>query len=217
LDINSRAPTFNDPTVYKRSDLFSLVATMTINCNATLSNVKQWAIFQVNTQTGLDQVQIQLNTNPTINYAELVIQPQTLLVGLYRFVFTFSLTLSTPVSSQIDTYIKIVQSGLVISALSLSQPMFGGSIEITRGSNQTIQFNPFTNSYDIDKKAVITSLKFRYSCQIIDSGVPRGYPQVNDATNQTIFLDDFKANASLIKWLECFNTTGIYCFFNSFS
>jgi len=188
---------------------------MAINCNATLSNVKQWTIFQVNPQTGLDQEQIQLITNPTINYAELVIQPQTLVIGLYRFVFTLSLTLSTPVSSQIDTFVKISQSVLVISALSLSQPMYGGSVEITRGSNQTIQFNPFTSSYDIDKQVVITSLTFKYSCQIIDSGVPRGYPQVNDETNQTIYLDDFKANASLTKWLECFNTTGYYLISNN--
>jgi hypothetical protein len=207
LDIVSRAPSLKEPSLFKRSDLFSIVATMTINCNATLFNLKQWTMFEVISAQTYSEQQITLSTNPTVNYAELVIQPQTLLVGLYRFVFTLSLTLSTPVSSQIDTYVQIAQSGLVISALSLSQPMYGGSIEITRGSNQTIVFNPFTFSYDIDRQAVMTSLAFKYACQVIDANVPRGYPQVI-GSNKTVYLDEFKSNASLAKLLECFNTTG---------
>jgi hypothetical protein len=46
--------------------------------------------------------------------------------------------------------------------------MYGGTIEITRGSNQAIQFNPYLFTYDIDGVTVITSLKFEYSCQIVN-------------------------------------------------
>jgi len=121
--------------------------------------------------TGIDEKQIYLKTNPTLAYAELVLQPQTLSNGLYRIVFTASQILpnsTEKLSNSIDTFIEIIPSGLVISSLRLSKPMFGGTIEITRGSSQSISFNPYLFTYDIDGEAVITSLKFEYSCQIVN-------------------------------------------------
>ena len=106
------------------------------------------------------------------------------------------------------TYIRIIPSGLVLSSLRLSQPMYGGTIEITRGQNQQIQFNPYLFTYDIDNVAVKTSLKFKYSCQIIDSNIPSDYP-LQPGTNQTIHLDEFKSNPSLSQLNTCFNSTGI--------
>jgi hypothetical protein len=125
----------------------------------------------VNNMTGLDDKQIYLNTNPTLTYAELVLQPQTLSYGLYRIVFTATQLLSNStekLSNSIHTFIEIIPSGLVISSLKLSKPMYGGTIEITRGSSQSIQFNPYLFTYDIDGVAVITSFKFEYSCQIVN-------------------------------------------------
>jgi hypothetical protein len=125
----------------------------------------------VNGMTGIDETQIYLKTNPTLTYAELVLQPQTLSYGLYRIIFTATQIFSystEKLSNSIDTFIRIVPSGLVISSLRLSKPMFGGTIEITRGSNQAIQFNPYLFTYDIDGVAVITNLKFEYSCQIVN-------------------------------------------------
>jgi hypothetical protein len=125
----------------------------------------------VNNVTGKDEKQIILKPNPTLAYAELVLQPQTLSYGLYRIVFTattLSFNLTNKLSSSIDTFIAVVPSGLVISSLKLSKPMYGGTIEITRGSNQSTLFNPYLFSYDIDGVAVITNLKFEYSCQILN-------------------------------------------------
>jgi len=142
-----------------------------INCVDSLANLKEWSIFMVNSMTGIDEKQIYLKTNPTLAYAELVLQPQTLSYGLYRIVFTATHILSNiteKLSNSIDTFISIIPSGLVISSLKLSRPMYGGTIEITRGSNQAIQFNPYLFTYDIDGVVVITSLKFEYSCQIVN-------------------------------------------------
>jgi hypothetical protein len=128
----------------------------------------------VNSLTGLDETQIYLNTNPTLAYAELVLQPQTLSYGLFRIVFTASTVLfnsTEKLSNSIDTFIEIIPSGLVISSLKQSKPMYGGTIEITRGSNQSIQFNPYLFTYDIDGVAVITNLKFDYSCQILNKAI----------------------------------------------
>jgi hypothetical protein len=105
---------------------------------------------------------------------------------------------------QIDTFVQIIPSGLVLSTLRLSQPMYGGRIEITRGLNQKIEFNPFLFTYDIDALAVITSLTFKYACQIIDSNIPSGYPQL-PGNNQMVYLDDIKQNSSLKNLDRCFN------------
>jgi hypothetical protein len=171
-----------------------------INCIDSLANLKEWSIFMVNIMTGLDEKQIYLNTNPTLAYAELVLQPQTLSYGLYRIVFTATQILSNStnkLSNSIDTFISIIPSRLFISSLKLSKPMYGGTIEITRGSNQAIQFNPYLFTYDIDGMAVITSLKFEYSCQIV-------YQGTINATLRSNTLD------------TCFNETnnglGIFCF-----
>ena len=207
MEIESRTPLYTKPRIQTKSDLFSLSGITTINCNTSLSNQKKWLIYKVDEITGqdLEQITQSLKNNPTIDYAELVIQPQTLTYGLYRFVFTSSMNDMT--SSQIDTFVKIIPSGLVLSTLSLSQPMYGGTIEITRGWNQSIKFNPFLNTYDIDSVAVITSLSFKYSCQIIDSNVEQGYPQM-PGTNKTIYLNEFKSNQNLISFLKCFKSLG---------
>ena len=149
-----------------------------------------------------------LKSNPTINYAELVLQPQTLSYGLYRLNYRVTMLYNVSLTSQIDTFIKIIPSGLVLSTLKLSQPMYGGTIEITRGTNQSIQFDPFLFTYDIDSIADITSLTFKYSCQKIDSGLESGYPKIS-GTNKIINLDEIKLNSSLKIYDKCFNTTGI--------
>ena len=209
MDILSRAPLYTQPLTKKKSDLFSLIGIATINCNSTLSNQKIWSIFQVDPATGADLQQIILSTNPTINYAELVLQPNTFSNGLYRFVYTLTMTNtdSTILSSQVDSYVKIDPSGLVISSLSLSQPIYGGTIEISRGQMQAIPFNPYLFSYDIDGLTVITTLIFKYACQIIDSNIENGYP-ILLSSNQLIYLDDIMLNPTGLKSFDkCFVST----------
>ena len=214
MDIVSRCPLYTQPAVQKISTLFSLIGTAAINCNSSLSNQKQWFIFSVDPVTGLDQQQITLSTNPTLNYAELVLQPQSFSTGLFRFVYTLTMvnTDSTLLTSQVDSFVKIIPSGLVLSTLSLSQPMYGGTIEISRGHMQSIAFNPFLFSFDIDQLAVITTLTFKYSCQLIDSNIEQGYPRMA-ITNQSIYLDQIKQNpASLQTYDKCFNSSSTFSF-----
>ena len=190
----------------------------TLNCASSLSNQKLWLIYKVNEQTGDDEHQIQLDNNPTINYAELVIQPKSLPVyGLYRFVYTVTMINSDSISysSQTSTYVSIIPSGIVISALKSIQGIFGGTVEISRGQNQAINFNPFTNTYDIDGLAVISSLSFKYSCQLIDSNNESGYPIMPESSS-LIYLDDFLTNANLKTYDKCFNSTGSIIYYLNF-
>ncbi len=198
------ATSFNARKNVKQNSLLQLVGEALTNCSASSANQKEWTIYRV--IYGDEEQQIIINNNPTINYADLVLQPQTLSNGVYRIVFTVKLA-HTNFSASTSTYIQIVSSGLVLSTLKLSQPMFGGTIEITRGQNQKIQFNPYLFTYDIDDVAVITSLKFKYSCQIIESNIPQGYP-LKSGTNQTIYLDEFKSNPSFSQVKTCFNSAG---------
>ena len=188
----------------KISDLFSLIGIATIVCNASLSNQKQWLIYSVDLATGVDLQQITLINNPSLNYAELVLQPKSLSTGMYRFVFSLTMTNpdGTTLTSQINTFVNIIPSGLVLSTLSQSQPMYGGSIEISRGQAQSIAFNPFLFSYDIDSIAVMRSLTFKYACEVIDSNIEQGYPMLS---GQMIYLSDIKQNLALASNEKCFN------------
>ena len=214
MGIDFQAVSFIQPLIKKRIELFSLIGKTILNCIDILTNQKEWLIYQVNEQTGFDLTQIKLNNNPTIYYAELVMQPKTLQYGLYRFEYSVKMTNtnSSLFSSQISTYVRIIPSGLALSSLSLSQGMYGGTIEISRGQSQSIDFNPYLNSYDVDSLLVITTLNFKYTCQIIDSNIESGYPKI-PGTNTSIYMDDIKLNPSLQAYEICFNSTG---FFSSF-
>ena len=189
----------------KQNTLINLVSETTVNCSLTLTNDKLWTIYQLNEITGEDLQQIFLKNNPTINYAELVLQPKTLSFGLYKIAFSVTMS-GTNFTGSAETYIQITPSGIILSTLKSKQPIYGGTIFITRGSNQQITFNPYTFSYDVDNEAVITSLLFKYSCQIIESNLPQGYPQM-PVTNQTLYLDDFKGNSFLSLLNKCFSST----------
>ena len=122
------------PTVFKQNVLIQLISETNVNCSLSLTNEKVWTLY------GQNEEQIVLKNNPTINYAELILQPQTLPYGLYRVVYTLTMTATNLIDSS-ETFIQIIPSGLVLSTLKSSQPIYGGTIEITRGWNQTIKFN----------------------------------------------------------------------------
>lgn len=94
LDIENRASFFYNPAIFKRSKLFSLVGFTTLSCNIQLNNSKSWTLYNVNESTGVLMNQISLSNNPSSYMAELVIQPNTLAYGLYRF--SYVVQMSTP-------------------------------------------------------------------------------------------------------------------------
>jgi hypothetical protein len=176
-----------------------------IKCASTLSNEKQWLIYKLNEVTGNVESRIDLINNPTLNYADLVIQPKSLEYGVYKIVYRVIMS-NTSFYEQVDTFLKIEPTGLVLSSLRLMRPMYGGVIEVTRGLNQTILFDPYLFTQDLDQVAVISDLKFKYSCQLVDSnGVQSG---VGGSGYAQIYLSDLKLNASLKPFDKCFNNLG---------
>jgi hypothetical protein len=192
-DIEPRNVLYVAPDLIKRNELFTLLGkTLTTCLNKTASTQKMWLIYTANELTGVEMQQIQLKTNPSLTTSQLVIQPQTLSYGLYKIVYALSMSNRT---SKAHTYVRIIPSGLVLSTLKTSKGMYGGTIEITRGWNQTIAFNPFLNTFDIDRVCVITSLSFKYTCRLLHSN------GLSSSTNTSSdFLSQFNSN-------ECFNKT----------
>jgi len=218
LDIENRAPLFYNPLIYKRNDLFSVVSVIDINCSISLKNIKQWSVFTVDEATGKPTSMLNIDKYEypelfsTMYYADLVVRPNNLDYGLYTFVLDVTMLSTNKMlfTKQVDTYIKIVPTGLVISALSSSVPSGGGTITITRGFKQEIYFDPILNSYDLDSLATIFNLKFKYYCQVIESGVEMGYSEIY--VNKKIDLNMFKLDANLQMLMAnnrtCFNTQG---------
>jgi hypothetical protein len=176
-----------------------------IKCASTLSNEKQWLIYKLNEVTGNVESRIDLINNPTLNYADLVIQPKSLEYGVYKIVYKVIMS-NTSFYEQVETFLKIEPSGLVLSSLRLMRPMYGGVIEITRGLNQTISFDPYLFTQDLDQVAVISGLKFKYSCQLVDSNVVQSGGGGSEYAQ--IYLSDLKLNASLKPFDKCFNSLG---------
>ena len=218
VDIQNRAILFNKPNINKRKYLLKVIGIIKIDCNATLTNRKEWSIYEVNKLTGEQKQKINLNPNlnPSVNFAEFVLQPYSLNYGLYKFVYHVTMLVSSKstYSSQSHTFIQIVESGLIISSLNSRESITGGTIEITRGKNQSIEFNPQLNSYDIDGLIATSDLKFKYYCQVIDSGIAKGYPMLS--SNSKIDLAMLKSNLSLKSLLTenttCFDSLGKFKF-----
>ena len=203
VDIQLRCSNVMQPLEKKYNDLITVIGLISvlksINQTQNIIQKKQWTIFKVD-PSSRQETEILLKNNPTLNYAELVLQPQTLDYATYHIYFsvTFKLNENNLTMQSVDTYLRVNASGLALSTLKLNQPMYGGMIEITRGQNQTIDFDPFLFTYDIDGKAVVTQMSFRYTCQLVIDGVT--------LASNLIYLDEASKNKSLSS--SCFSSLG---------
>ena len=157
----------------------------------------------------LNSINLNSNSNPTVNYADLVVQPNTFNYGLYRFVYRVVMlnTRNAQFQEEVDTFIRIVPSGLVVSSIAGSQTTGGGTYEITRGSKQAIVLNPVLYSFDLDGVKAISGLEFKFYCQVIEYGVEMGYPLA--AVDAKIDLSMFKSNAYNMSDVKtCFDSGG---------
>ena len=199
IQIASQAPLFYKPCEIKRSEFIDVLAEVSLVCDVSLTNTKAWTIFSINPLDGTQLESISLENNPTLSYAELVIQPNTLAYGLYRL--NFKITLQGIFSSDINHYIKIIPTGLTI------MPLFGGAVEINIGSSQQLELNPVSYSIDNDGLLSFNQLQFKFYCQIQDNGVQMGY--LTKSLNKKIDLMELKTDLNLNNSnTTCFNDSG---------
>lgn len=216
LNILNRTAVFYNPKIYLRSSIIDLQGQTLLNCPVNLNNTKQWYIYNVDKATGNQLSLVTLSNNPTVNYAELVIQPNTLGFGLYKAVYQVTMSYNTIYTSQIETYFEIDPAGLVISSIYGSPG--GGTYETNRGIGQTIQLTPVYYSYDIDGIATISKLKFQFYCSVIDNGISYDPPQLYS----NVFIDmltlqkNYSSNPNIQSLVQssstpsCFNSISIF-------
>ena len=163
--------------------MIALTSQTTINCSSSADSTIQWYIYRVNNVTGnpTSQIVIDPSVNPTVNYANLVIQPGSLSYGLYMFVYSVTMNFNSIYTNQVATYIQVNPSGILVSSLYGSPA--GGIYETSRGTGQSIQLNPVQYSSDIDALVQMKNLNFYFYCQVINNGAPYGYPQISYGVN----------------------------------
>ena len=201
LSIIQQSVLYYEPSVFKRSDMISIVSNTQIRCSLSLLNIKKWRIFSIDSSTGQINSEVNLINNPTVNFAELVIQENTLDYGTYKLVYQVQMVGQnnqdlSAFQSSTEHFIKIVSSGLVINAFK------DGEFEIRRGINQTIELNPALYSNDLDSIVDFKVMKFRFFCSIMENGSITSEPY--SSLFRMVDLATFKANkASIME--PCFN------------
>jgi hypothetical protein len=217
IDIDGKSPFFYKPTKYLRTELFTLVSSTTLNCELTLANKKEWLIYLVNSSDGSILSQVNLATNPTIAFAELVIQPNSLNFGLYKFVYRVTMldgVYNNLYSSEVATFIKIKPAGIIVS--SLANSVGGGTLETNLGLSQSLVLNPVSYSYDLDGIVRANSLNFKFYCQVIEKGIEKGYAKLGYNTNIDLYTfkyDNKNLPVGMSSNFTCFDSSSNFFIF----
>jgi hypothetical protein len=206
ISIENRTSLFYSPCVYKKSDLISVVSDTTINCVASLENVKQWSVYLISPFDGSIMQTIDLSSNPSIQQAELILYPSSLNVGLYML--EYKVTMSGPIPG-IGAFVSVTNTFIKIQPTGFDVISFNGQIsQIMIGTKQELQFDPFTYSVDLDSPQLDSSTRFLFYCTVVDNGIANAYPQ--SSLNIFIDLKEFQVNSNfgMSSDTTCFNNSG---------
>jgi hypothetical protein len=215
VDIEKKSPLFYSPSVHKKNELFSLIGSTVLACNVSAQNKKEWIVYKIDESTGMAQYSVSLPNNPTTEYAELVVQPNSLSYGLYMFRFRVSMlnANSGVFEGQVESFVRVVPSGIVLSSLESARIPSGGTYELAVGAQQEVRFNPFVFTYDVDAVGRIDLLEFEYYCQVVELGVEVGYPM--RSLNEMVDLGSFYDGMFPMRGnLTCFDSAGIWIYFS---
>ncbi|RNA09695.1 polycystin-1-like isoform X2 [Brachionus plicatilis] len=208
VEIENRSSFFYHPRIIPRSKRFSIVGITKINCKLSLQNIRQWTLFSVKESNGEVIQQISIVSNPTSSFSELVIPSKILPFGLYKFVFKVKMLGQnidlTAFQVEIDTYVKIVPSGIVVQVFP------GGMTKIRRGIDQNIILDPTFYSYDLDSVFPIKNLKFKYFCSIFENGILVKSPQIS--LDKSIDLSSIKSDFQRYSNNSCFDSAELFSF-----
>lgn len=206
--IENRHSHFYQPLVIQRSKRFSIIANTRINCRLSLRNVRQWNLFLIRESNGDVIRQINIASNPTSSFSELVIPAKSLTYGLYRFVYKIEMVGNEidlrDFLVEMDNYVKIVPSGIVVQVFP------GGMTKVRRGIDQSIILDPTFYSYDLDSVYPIKNLKFNYYCSIFENGLLVKSPQIS--LDYSLDLSSIKSDFSLYSNYSCFDSAESFSF-----
>ena len=204
LEIQNRVSDFLNPMLINRSKKFSVVGITTLDCEATLKNIKQWFVYEINPNTGLNHRTVNLTDIITSFSTEIYIPSNFFGYGTYRFILQVSMDGdANAFVDSVDTFIKIVPSGMTIF------PFSGGIKDISIGTGQSVNLDPGKYSIDLDGLLVGTELTYKYFCRMIIDGEAKEFP--NDYYQHFIDLQrikDAKISIQTVQSNICFQSPG---------
>ncbi|UJR06650.1 hypothetical protein I4U23_010936 [Adineta vaga] len=157
------APAQLSPIQFRRSQDFTIVSLIELNCNISLSMITQWTIKNCSTTCSN---QIQSNTLIKTTFSELYIPGRSLPYGLYEMKSTVTMTQIPSLFSTAVVYVKITSSGITANLIQYGTSM------ITRGNQQDLQLNPGSYSVNPDEDTFNASIwKYKYYCRIYGSSM----------------------------------------------
>ncbi|CAF3980133.1 unnamed protein product [Rotaria sp. Silwood2] len=146
------------PLQYRRSQDFSIISIIQLNCQGSLSTIITWSIKNCSSSCSF---QIQLSEKVITTLSELYIPSRSLAYGIYEFkIIVAQVDLSSLISTA-SAYVRITPSGITANLVQLGTSM------ITRGSEQDLLLDPGTFSIDPDEDSFDASKwKYEYYCRI---------------------------------------------------
>ncbi|UJR13335.1 hypothetical protein I4U23_000353 [Adineta vaga] len=152
------APISSSPVQFRRSQDFTIVSLIQLNCNESLAFTTQWIIKNCSSNC---LHQILLDSSIITTSTEMYIPGRTLQYGLYEMTLTVTMTQMPSLSVSKTIYIQITPSGITANLIPY------GTSSITRGDQQYLQLNPGSYSVDPDADTFNASIwKYTYYCRI---------------------------------------------------
>ena len=130
------------PAEFRPYEDISISSTSQLNCNGSLARLAQWTISSCSLNCSFP-LQFDASVVQT-NSSELFIPATTLSYGVYELTLTVRMVLWPQLASSLSTYVKIVQSPLIVNLVPL------GTMMVTRGDRQNLILDPGSFSVDPD-------------------------------------------------------------------
>ena len=126
------------------SDDANIMSTIVHRCSDSLSVSVQWTVYNC-TNTSCSSSPIDISTTINTRSTEFFAPPKSLPLGLYRLIYTVTLTQRSHLVSTIQTHVRIRRTGITLNLLP------HGTSTMTRGTQQDIFFDPGHYSLDPDQ------------------------------------------------------------------
>ncbi len=139
----------SSPIQYLRSQDFSIVSIIELNCNNSLSTTTQWTIKNC---TSVCSYQIRTDSTIITTFTELYIPAKTLPYGIYELTLTVTMVNSPSLTTSTSIYVQITSSDIIVNLLQYGTSM------ITSGHEQDLKLDPGTYSVDPDENVFNASV-----------------------------------------------------------
>ncbi|CAF1525116.1 unnamed protein product, partial [Adineta ricciae] len=180
--LTPNATSITSPVQYRRSQDFTIVSLIGLNCASSLTMTTQWAIINCTTSCSN-----RIPSNPAIvtKQSELYIPAKSLPYGLYKFTLTVAMSQMTTLSASLNIYVQIIPSTKTAYLIP-----YGMSL-ITRSYLQDLQLNPGNYSIDPDEDLFdATQWNYKYYCRIYNL---YAFPSISGSF---LTIDDLRNDSS---------------------